>query len=189
MTTPELSRHSQLGVFALLAVFMAATRFHHFIPVPDGSWAIFFVGGFYLAGAARWAFPLLMIEAVLVDYFAIHYAGVSDFCVTGAYAFLIPTHATLWYGGHRLRTAPVNWRGALQLAACAGIAVSLAYAISNSSFYWLGGRHAQPNLAQYLERFFMYYPHFLAVTLAYIALAAALHCSLVLGLGQKESRS
>ena len=189
MTTSPLSRRAQIGAFTVLAVLMAATRFHHFVPVPDASWAIFFAGGFYLAGASRWAFPLLMIEAVLVDYWAIHYAGVSDFCVTGAYGFLVPTHAVLWFGGRLLRGAPLNRVGLLKLAGCSFIATSLAYWISNTSFYWLGGRYAEPNLAQYLERFFMYYGHFLLVTMSYIAVAAVVHLGVVLGLRPSESRT
>ena len=59
-------------ILALLAVLMVATRMHlpasitHFGPVPDASWAVFFIGGFYLRNWTRWAFPLLMALAVLV---------------------------------------------------------------------------------------------------------------------------
>ena len=43
-------------VLSLLVLLMAATRSHvfsHFTPVPDATWAAFFVGGFYLRAWAR----------------------------------------------------------------------------------------------------------------------------------------
>ena len=58
-------------VLSLLALLMLATRSHvfsHFTPVPDASWAVFFIGGFYLRGWGRWAFPLLMVLAVGIDW-------------------------------------------------------------------------------------------------------------------------
>src|SRR3546814_9698131 len=44
-------------VLSLLVLLMAATRTHvftHFTPVPDASWAVFFIGGFYLRNWSRW---------------------------------------------------------------------------------------------------------------------------------------
>ena len=55
----------RFGIFLLLALVMAATRLHHFSVIPDASWGIFFLAGFWLRGSARWAFPLLIAEAVL----------------------------------------------------------------------------------------------------------------------------
>src|SRR3546814_5799109 len=58
-------------VLSLLVLLMAATRTHvftHFTPVPDASWAVFFIGGFYLRNWSRWAFPLLMVLAVGIDW-------------------------------------------------------------------------------------------------------------------------
>lgn len=180
------ARPVQLGILAALALLMLATRFHHFQPVPDASWAIFFIGGFYLRGLSRWAFPLLMVEAVLVDAFATQTLGVSDFCITPAYGLLIPTHAVLWLGGAWLQTrARLDLRGLAPLAASALVSVTLAYAISNGGFYWFGGRYADPHFAQYVERFFLYYGHFLIVPCAYIAAAAAVHVSVVWNLRQR----
>jgi len=35
-------------VLSVLVLLMAATRVNHFAAIPDGSWAVFFIGGFYL---------------------------------------------------------------------------------------------------------------------------------------------
>ena len=75
------ARH--LGILFALALVMAATRIHHsflhhFDALPDASWGVFFLAGFWLRGSARWAFPLLMIEAVLVDYLVINHKNAAN---------------------------------------------------------------------------------------------------------------
>lgn len=174
------ARPVQITLLIGLALLMLATRYQpflqHFVELPDASWAIFFIAGFYLTGMARWAFPLLMLEAVLIDLVATRYFGVSAFCVTPAYGFLIPTHAVLWLGGAWLsRRHTADLRGAMALAISALVSVTLAYVLSNGGFYWFGGRYPDPHLAQYVERFFAYYRWFLLVPCAYIAAAAVVH--------------
>ena len=57
-------------VMALVAALLVLTRLHlpttfgHLGPLPDASWAAFFIGGYYLRGWSRWAFPLFMAAAV-----------------------------------------------------------------------------------------------------------------------------
>ena len=53
-----LSNPQRVGLFAILAIVMAATRVNHFAALPDASWVVFFLAGFYLRGSASWAFPL-----------------------------------------------------------------------------------------------------------------------------------
>lgn len=180
------SRSASFLILGGLALLMFASRFQpieHFLELPDASWAVFFIGGFYLSAMTRWAFPLLMVEAVLIDGWATQFMGVSDFCITPAYLFLVPTHALMWFGGHWLRrNAGENLRGLLLLAASALLSTTLAYAVSNGGFYWFGGRYPDPNVAQYVERFFAYYRWFLIVPCAYIAAAAFVHVGVVFGL-------
>lgn len=59
---------------------------------------MFFLAGFYLRAQTRWALPLLILEAVVIDYCAIRYSGVSNYCVTAAYGFILPGYAALWAG-------------------------------------------------------------------------------------------
>jgi hypothetical protein len=83
-----------------LAALMAATRSHHFgsaLHLPDASLAVFLLAGFLIASPVL--FGVLLVEAGLIDYLAITQFGVSDYCVTQAYWFLIPTYAVLWYAG------------------------------------------------------------------------------------------
>ncbi len=163
-------------VFALLALIMAATRSGHsgtpWVP-PDASWAVFFVGGFYLTREWRWALAALLIEAVAIDYAAIRYAGVSNYCMTVAYWFIVPAYSLLWVGGAWLRRgylrAPIDLaRLLLSLALC----VTLCFLLTQGSFYWLGGRVGQASLAGWWSNFTRWYGHFLTVSGAYVALAA-----------------
>ena len=62
-----LSATQRAFIFLILALVMAGTRINHFAAIPDASWAVFFVAGFYLRGSWRWAFALLIAIAVLVD--------------------------------------------------------------------------------------------------------------------------
>ena len=173
MPTPlTLPRQALLLILGGLALLMLITRFQpieHFLELPDASWAVFFIAGFYLASMARWAFPLLIVLSVAIDWVAIQYMGVSNFCLR--------------------RYANQNWRGLVMLATSAFIATTLAYVISNGGFYWFGGRYPEPNLAQYLERFTQYYRWFLLVPCAYIGAAALVHVSLQRAFGAPISES
>ena len=173
-----LSRSSFAWVAAALAVLMIATRlFGHVgdaLHLPDASMAVFFLGGLYLRRHLAFAGYLLL--AVLIDWVAIREAGVSDFCVTAAYVFLLPAYAALWYGGRlyapRLDGGPASLAGALAVAL---VGAAACYAISGGAFYWLGGRYAHPHMAEYLARAWRWGPMFVRVTLCYVAAGLALH--------------
>ena len=51
--SPQISRHHASLILILLSLGLWATRFHHLGPLPDASWAIFFVGGWLLARHLR----------------------------------------------------------------------------------------------------------------------------------------
>ena len=160
-------------LFAALALVMLSTRFKHFgdvMHLPDASMAVFFVGGLLLR--RHWAFSVFVLLAVAVDEVSIHYAGISDFCVTAAYAFLPLAYAVLWYGG-RLYTAHLSARTWPLLGAfgVALLSAALSFAISNGSFYWLGGRYEHPHASEYVARLWVWGPLFLRTTLSYVAVA------------------
>ena len=172
-----LTRTGPTTIALLLALLMAATRFHHFGSVtqlPDASLAVFFLGGFYLRRSVL--FGCYLAQAALIDYLAITLGGVSDWCVTPAYAFLIPTYASLWFGGlwyarrHRL-----EWRTVAPLAGAVFGAVSAAFLISNASFYLLSGYFPEMSWTEYAARVAKYYPPYALAAVGYIGVAAALH--------------
>ncbi|MDO1527741.1 hypothetical protein QMK61_02755 [Fulvimonas sp. R45] len=178
MQSPD--RSTSLAVATALAVLMTATRFGHAgdaLHLPDASMAVFFLGGLYLR--RHLAFALLVALAVMIDWAAISLAGVSDFCVTPAYAFLPLAYAALWYAGRayapRLAAAPAALAGAFGVAL---LAAALSFAISNGAFYWLGGRYVHPHPGEYLARLWQWGPPFVRTTLAYVAAGLAVHAAL-----------
>jgi hypothetical protein len=155
----------------VLAGAMLATRLHHFEYLPDASWAIFFLSGFYLFGAR--VFAVLLVEAVVIDYVATQHLGVSSYCLSIAYPFVLPAYVTLWLGG---RLAARHWYDELPhrigwLVVCLLVSVSVCFLLTNGSFYWLSGRAANPNIAGWMAGFQRWYPYFLAVPCIYIAIA------------------
>lgn len=163
------------GAVALMAL-MAATRFHHFgtpFALPDASLAIFFLAGLWLGG--RYLFATLLLEAGLIDYLAITKLGVSDFCVSKAYVFLIGSYAAMWLGGKWCRQfTELNLAGAVRQLIALVAATSTAFLFSNGSFYWLSGRYTDTHWAEYIERFAKYYPPYMTNTLLYaVAIFAA----------------
>lgn len=170
-----------LVIALLLVAGMAATRFHHFgsaIHLPDASLAIFFLAGFYLRPALF--LPAFLAEAALIDYVAITYAGASDWCITPAYVFLIPTYASLWFAGYWYATRHQHhWRTLVALASAVVMGTSLAFVISNGSFYLLSNRFADMGWVEYATRVATYFPPYALSTLMYVFCVAALHAAVV----------
>ena len=180
-----MTQTQRLGIFLALALVMAVTRsaihLHHFEAFPDASWGVFFLAGFWLRGNARWAFPLLMAEAVLVDYLVISGQGIafwSHYCVSPAYWFLIAAYGALWAGGSWLAGRQAGLKlSTLGLAVAALLASEAAcFIVSNGSFYWLSASVPAPrSLGAWLENMGDWYLPFLQVTALYAGLGAALH--------------
>jgi len=157
-------------VFISLFFAMAATRYHHFGSIthlPDASLAVFFLAGFLLRNKS--VFPILLLQAGVIDYLAITLGGSSDWCVTSAYWFLIPAYGSLWLAGRWYSSVhKLAWRSLLPLFASLFVGTSMAFLFSNGSFYWLSGRYTDPNWSEYIERFAQYYPSYLSSAFSYI---------------------
>ncbi len=174
-------------IFVLLTAMMAATRFNHFgsaFSLPDASYAIFFLGGLYLARMARVSvivFIALLLEAGLIDYYATSVQGISDWCMTPAYWFLIPTYGSLWLVGRWVSSRPtmqsrtMEKNGLMILALSTWVASSFAFVFSNVTFYLFSERFADMSMVEYSTRVAQYYVSYVSVALLYIACAVAVH--------------
>ena len=114
-------KFSKWGALLALVAAMGATRFGHLGTLwapPDASWAVFFLAGFYLR-EDRWVLAVLLCEAIVIDFVAIRVYGVSSYCVTGAYWFIVPGYSMLWLGGAWLRRHVVPQKGRGGCAGCA----------------------------------------------------------------------
>lgn len=172
-----MNKTKSFALCAILAVLMAATRMHHFgssLHLPDASLAVFLLAGFLVASPLL--FGALLIEAAALDYVAITHLGVSDYCVTPAYGFLIPTYAVLWFAGRiYARVHQNNLRSLGMFAAISFAAVNVAFLISNGSFYLFSGRLADVSIAQYAARIAQYYVPYVSGAVVYLVPAAMLY--------------
>lgn len=173
-------------ILVLLALLLAASRLHlpasltHFGPVPDASWAVFFIGGFYLRAWTRWAFPLLMALAVLVDYIVISGQGMNfwtHYCVSPAYWFLLPAYFSLWAGGLLVRRhyQGSDGKSLAWLAASLVGSVALCHLLSQASFYWMSDVVTAPSLAGWWKNYSDWFPSYLRVAAIYVGLAVIAH--------------
>ncbi len=160
--------HSTLPLIAL----MALTRVHHFgsaWSLPDASLAVFFLAG--LCFNSRALMAVLLLEAGVIDYLAISQFNVSDWCISPAYVFLIPTYAVLWLAG---RHATLENYPLVKTVALAALATSAAFVISNSSFYLFSGRYAELAPLDYATAVAQYYLPYLNSALLYTVTALAI---------------
>lgn len=169
-----------IAITVALAALMAATRMHHFgspLHLPDASLAVFLLAGFFVASPLF--FAGLLFEAAALDYVAISQLGVSDWCVTPAYWFLVPTYAVLWLAGRYYARMHRYSLGSLAVfSVLSVVALSAAFLISNLSFYWFSGRYPGMGMAEYLAAIAEYYIPYLSGGLLYLGCAAALYAVL-----------
>jgi len=175
-----LSRRQQFVIGLTLAGVMAATRFNHFgspLNLPDASLAMFFLAGLYLSRPI-W-FPVFIVEAGLMDWASIA-GGISGWCVTSAYGFLIPAYAALWFAGRWYRRhARMQWRALMPLFPALGLSIVAAFAISNASFYLFSGYFAELDWSDYLRGVIRYFPAYAGYTLVYASVAACVHAAVL----------
>jgi hypothetical protein len=157
----------RLGMGLALALLMGLTRFTHFghsIQPADASWAVFLLGGALLHGMGAFAAFCAMVGAIDLSAFAL---GVSSACMSPAYVFLLPAYAALWWVG--------GWAGAgagarsqmLRVAVAAVLGASVAFAITNASFFAFAEPLAGMPLYTFATRVAPYFPSYVVTTLAY----------------------
>lgn len=165
---------------AALVLLMLSTRSNlisHFgtsLTLPDASYAVFFLGGLLL-GRVRGALAILavlILGAALVDIFAINFQGISAYCVTSAYGFMVFAYAALWFVGRWF--APMydlSAKGLAGLTAAAVVAGSAAFIIANVSFYLLAGYFDSMSVVEYVSRVSQYFGSYVAVMVMYVGFA------------------
>lgn len=178
-----------IAVVGTLVALMAATRMHHFgspLHLPDATLAVFLLAGFLLASPAL--FGALLVEAAALDYVAITQMGVSDYCVTPAYWFLIPTYGVLWLAGrYCARTDRHTVHSLLPFAGIAFAALSAAFVISNGAFLLFSGRYPGMGVAEYAGLVAQYYLPYLSSAVLYLAPAFLIYAIITQRTGSQRS--
>ncbi len=193
------SRFTTPIIVLLLASLMAATRLNHFGALPDASWAVFFVAGFYLQAQLRWVFPALMALAVAVDYVVISNAGLdfwSHYCVSPGYWFLLPAHFAMWIGGAALARGVKRGAGTALalLAPCLVASVVLCHLFAQGGFYWFSSSWfvdgaSGPTAAGWLKNYLDWLPAYLTSTAIYVGAIAVLHVCVKLAIANRAAAS
>lgn len=172
-----LSIRNQIVIGWLLALLMILTRSHHFASMQnlaDASWAIFFLAGIYL----RSTWPLLgfFVLSWWLDFAAYTWGGVSDFCLTPAYVFLLPAYASLWLAGrwyaNRYQFA---WRTVVPLSLSIMAALILCELFSSGGFYFFSGRFTDTTLSTFGAQLIKYFPLYIETFVFYIGIAVVIH--------------
>ncbi len=172
-----LSLRSQVVIVLMLALLVAATRGHHFASIshlPSATWAVCFLAGVYLR--SRWFFVALLLEVVLLDLSASGWGSRDSYCLSSAYALLLPAYGSLWLAGrwyagqHREQLSTL-----LPLAVSLLLGALVCELLSSGGFYLFSGRFAEPQLGEFAARVVLYFPPTLTTLLGYVAMAAALH--------------
>jgi len=166
-------------ILFVLVLLMAATRVNHFAAIPDASWAVFFLGGFHLRPWTRWAFPLLMALAIVIDVLVIRASGIGywqHYCVSPGTALLVPAYFALWAGGALLRQgyAGADWTTLAKASVLLVASVALCHLFAQGGFYWTSESVAAPTLAGWASNYADWFLPYLRTTAIYVGLGAAL---------------
>jgi len=150
-----------IAVFTLLTLLMLATRTHHFASLnhlPSASIAIFFLAGMYLRNIkVFWFFYLL---SVTIDLASSYYRGQFGDCITTSYPALVLSYGIMFTLGFYTRP---NWQqnawqmNIVKVSLALFIASSIAFFISNGSYYALSGKFPDLSWAEYATRVDKYY--------------------------------
>ena len=182
-------------ILGLLILVMAATRFHHegtaFV-LPDASLAVFFLAGLLLRDSR--VFIILLILAFLIDSVAITAMGVSGYCVSPAYVFMAPTYAVMWGAGRWLQLNAIgdSWQvHPLKLVGALALSTTVAFIISNASFYWFSGKVPAVDVAAYFTSLMNDFPMYLGASLVYALVGVGLNVFVrsVVGFRQRQLNS
>lgn len=172
-----LSKQNSIIFASLLSLAMWATRGQHVATLthlPDASWAIFFLLGIYFRN--RLLLPLFLAQAALADFLAVTQFGVSNYCLTPAYPFLIPAYSALWFAGRWFAMHNrTSLQGLAQLLFATAVGTAMCELISSGSFYFLGGRFEGTSLSGFSQMLVQYFPSDLGNVMLYVGAAAAIH--------------
>ncbi len=186
-----LSKTKQLIVGAILAALVIATRGHHFASInylPSASLAVFFLAGLYLRPVL--AFPALLALCAGLDYAAITVGGVSSFCVTPAYGFLLPAYGTMWLAGRWFaKRYSFSSNAILPFMSSIAIAAPISELFSSGGFYFFGGRYPDPTFAEFLLRLQKYFPRQLENIAFWLGVALITHVVFVLANSADRSKA
>ena len=164
-------RVTPVRLWCLFAVLILLTRSTHLAfaaAPPDVTLAMMLLGGMWIR---RWpGFAGLMAAAFAADCLATGSLGVPEYCLTPAYAGLVPAYLVVWLSGWwlqatRPRASLVGWLATMLAASAA------AFVISNAFWFAFSGAFGGWTLARFAAGVLPYFPAYAGPALGYVALA------------------
>lgn len=172
-----LSKTNQIIIGVVLAALILITRGDHFASLnhlPSASLAVFFLAGLYLR--PKWSFPAVLALCVAIDFYVITFNGVSSFCVTPSYGFLLPAYGVLWLAGRWFNNQySFSAKALLPLVASVAVSAMISELFSSGGFYFFGGRYAETSFAVFGERLMQYFPQQLEGIGFWLGIALIVH--------------
>jgi hypothetical protein len=160
-TTQKYPLSILAGIFVLLAFLMLTTRGNHFSTfndLPSASYTVFFLAGMYLRSIKSfWFFYLFSIT---IDLSSSYLRGSFGDCLTASYPALAFSYATMFAVGFYVKANWDNQPVVVNLAKISlglFVASSIAFFISNGSYYALSGKFPELSWAEYATRVDKYY--------------------------------
>ncbi|HSH73676.1 MAG TPA: hypothetical protein VK974_11530 [Methylophilaceae bacterium] len=165
------SKQNSIWIGSILIALILLTRTNHFgdsIYLPDATLAVLFLGGLLVARSG-WL-GLAIVAAFGMDFYALGYKGVSDYCMSPGYWGLIPTYALVWGAGRFLakREKPFSF---LPYALFGWAAASLAFVISNAFWYSFSDKVATLSIVEFSQRVAQYYTPYVGYAMMYLGVA------------------
>ena len=176
----SLSKRQNIFFIFMLSAMMWLTRGHHLASLthlPDASWAIFFVVGFYFSSFA--VIALFLAQAFLIDYLVVTHLGIGQSCFTIAYSFLLPAYLSLWFAGKWLsKRYALNLNGFKNFIFAAVAGIIICELISSGSYYLINVPGAA-SVSEFMSRQALFLPHALLNTMGYLFLALVAHLVII----------
>ncbi len=172
----SLSKRQSIFLIFVLSAIMWLTRGHHMASIaqlPDASWAIFFIVGFYFSSFA--VIALFLAQAFFIDYLVLSQMGIGESCFTLAYSFLLPAYLSLWFAGRWFsRRYALNVTAFKNFAFAAISGIIVCELISSGSYYFINVP-GTASIGEFMGRITLYLPHALAITMSYLIVALVAH--------------
>jgi len=172
----SLSKRQNIFLIFGLSAIMWLTRGHHMASLthlPDASWAIFFIVGFYFSSFA--VIALFLAQAFLIDYLVLTQLGIGQSCFTIAYSFLLPAYLSLWFAGKWIsRRYTLNLAGFKNLILSAVSGIIICELISSGSYYFINVP-GTASVGEFMGRLALYLPQALVITMSYLIVALVTH--------------
>lgn len=162
-----------IAIFAVLTLLMLATRTHHFSAfnqLPSASIAIFFLAGMYLRSIKSfWFFYIL---SIIIDLASSYFRGQLGDCLTASYPALAFSYAAMFAAGFYSRPKWLQEPSAIsfcKVAIALFVASSIAFFISNGSYYAFSGKFPELSWVEYSARVDKYYFRSISNPIFYVA--------------------